>query len=277
MEQPPVDKSQSEKPTTLVGGIDFSHLPHRELTKLSGHRIPSFQIVFRQSALNQLHAHGDSSPRAEICGVLVGDVYQDTTGAFLLVEHIIEGESSTGSAGQVTFTADTWQHIQLKMDRQYPDLRICGWYHTHPGHGVFLSEMDIFLHESFFGLPWQAALVYDPKSGEEGIFNASQGQAHRLDYLIEADEPASSSSARVYHSPVYNAPPIVPVDAPKPVPVIGVRRKDRRWFWHPFRQTLLAIIGLTLFTAMGILLGLIIRLQHFDIELPYWIQHMVHG
>jgi proteasome lid subunit RPN8/RPN11 len=269
VEQPPV-----EKPSSICGGIDFSHLPNRQLEKLNGNRIPSFQIVFRQSALNRLHAHGDSSPRAEICGVLVGDVYQDETGAFLLVEHIIEGESSTGSAGQVTFTADTWQHIQVKMDRQYPDLRICGWYHTHPGHGVFLSEMDIFLHESFFGLPWQAALVYDPKSGEEGIFNASQGQAHRLDFLIEADEAASASSARVFHSPVYNPPPVVPVDAPKPVPVVSVRKHVRR-FWHPFRQMVLAIIGLTLFTAMGVLLGLLIRLQH--IEIPYWIQRMAHG
>jgi proteasome lid subunit RPN8/RPN11 len=269
VEQPPV-----EKPSNVCGGIDFSNLARRELVKLNGHRTPSFQIVFRQSALNRLHAHGDSSPRAEICGVLVGDVYQDQTGAFLLVEHIIEGESSTGSAGQVTFTADTWQHIQVKMDRLYPDLRICGWYHTHPGHGVFLSEMDIFLHESFFGLPWQAALVYDPKSGEEGVFNANQGQAHRLDFLTEVDEPATASSSRVYVSPVYNAPPIVPVDGPKPVPVVAVRKGGRR-FWHPFRQMVLAIIGLTLFTAMGILLGLLIRLQH--IEMPYWLQRMAHG
>jgi proteasome lid subunit RPN8/RPN11 len=271
LEQPPV-----EKPSTLCGGIDFSNLPQRTLVALNGSRMPSFQIVFRQSALNRLHAHGDSSPRAEICGVLVGDVYQDSTGAYLLVEHIIEGEASTGSAGQVTFTADTWQHIQTKMDRLYPDLRICGWYHTHPGHGVFLSEMDIFLHESFFGLPWQAALVYDPKSGEEGIFNASEGQAHRLDLLIETDEPATQSSARTYHSPVYTPPPVVPVDASgaKPVPVVTVRKNFKR-FWHPFRQMVLAIIGLTLFTAMGILLGLLIRLQH--IEIPYWIQQMAHG
>jgi proteasome lid subunit RPN8/RPN11 len=267
VEQPPL-----EKPSTLCGGIDFSRLPHRELVKLTGNRAPSFQIVFRQSALNRLHAHGDSSPRAEICGVLVGDVYQDDTGAFLLVEHIIEGESSTGSAGQVTFTADTWQHIQLKMDRQYPDLRIVGWYHTHPGHGVFLSEMDIFLHESFFGLPWQATLVYDPRSGEEGVFNASQGQAHRLDFLVETDEPATSSSSRAYHTSTYVAPAVVASDAPKPIPVVANRKRS---FWHPFRQIVLAFIGLTLFATAGILLGLLIRLQH--IEIPYWIQRMAHG
>jgi proteasome lid subunit RPN8/RPN11 len=266
-----VENNSTETDSNVCGGINFAHLPHRVLVKVAGDRTPSFQVIFRQSALNRLHAHGDSSLRAEVCGVLVGDVYQDDIGSFLLVEHIIEGQSSTGSAGQVTFTADTWQHIQLQMDKQYPDLRIVGWYHTHPGHGVFLSEMDIFLHESFFGLPWQAALVYDPRSGEEGVFSAAQGQAHRLDFLTETDEPATC--ARTFHSPVYTPPAPVASDAPKVVPVIRVR--DRRWFWYPVRQMVLALIGLTLFTAMGILLGLLIRLQH--IEIPYWIQRMAHG
>jgi proteasome lid subunit RPN8/RPN11 len=249
-----VENEPTQANPNVCGGIDFSRLPHRSMAKLSAGRTQSFQVIFRQSALNRIHAHGDSSPRAEICGVLVGDVYQDDTGAFLLVEHIIEGQSSTSSAGQVTFTADTWQHIQLLMDKQYPDLRIVGWYHTHPGHGVFLSEMDIFLHESFFGLPWQTALVYDPRSGEEGVFS---------------DEPATT---KTFHSPVYTPPAQVASEPPKIVPVVRVRK---RRFWYPFRQIVLGVIRLTLFAMAGMLLGLIIRLQH--IEIPYWIQRMTHG
>jgi proteasome lid subunit RPN8/RPN11 len=265
-------QSNADDNSHLVGGIDFANLPHRALTKVTGDRTRAFQVIFRQSALNRVHAHGDSSLRAEVCGVLVGDVYQDELGVFLLVEHVIEGKSSTSSAGQVTFTADTWQHIQLEMDKRFPDLRIVGWYHTHPGHGVFLSEMDIFLHESFFGLPWQAALVYDPRNGEEGVFSAAQGQAHRLEFLTEADE--SANGARTHHStaPATTAEP----ERPKAVPVVKVRSGRRfRRVWHPFRQIVLALIGLSLFTAMGILLGLIIRMQH--IEIPYWIQRMAHG
>lgn len=265
-----VENEPTQANPNVCGGIDFSRLPHRSLVKLSSGRTPSFQVVFRQSALNRIHAHGDSSPRAEICGVLVGDVYQDDTGAFLLVEHIIEGQSSTSSAGQVTFTADTWQHIQLQMDKQYPDLRIVGWYHTHPGHGVFLSEMDIFLHESFFGLPWQTALVYDPRNGEEGVFSASQGQAHRLEFLTELDEPAATQT---FHSPVYTAPAQVASEPPKIIPLVRVRK--RRRFWYPFRQIALGVIGLSLFAVAGSLLGLLIRLQH--IEIPYWITRMTHG
>jgi proteasome lid subunit RPN8/RPN11 len=46
-----------------------------------------------------------------------------------------------------------------------------GWYHSHPGLGVFLSEQDRFIHKSFFGdEPWYIAVVFDPASGERGVF-----------------------------------------------------------------------------------------------------------
>jgi proteasome lid subunit RPN8/RPN11 len=244
------------------GGIDVAHLPRRELIRLDGERTATFQAVMRQSVLNKIHAHGDSSPDAEVCGVLVGDVYQDDFGPFVLVEQMIQGEAAAESIGQVTFTAATWQHIQLEMDKHYPDLRIVGWYHTHPGHGVFLSEMDVFLHESFFGLPWQMAVVYDPKSGEEGMFAAAKGKSHKLGYLVEGDESQTTKIAQ-YNIPV----PEVKIEAPK-------RKKAKRFFKTSFRIGL-ALVGLVLFTALGVLLGLLVKMQH--IEIPYWIQHMVHN
>jgi len=260
-----------ESESDLSGGVDFARLPRRELIKLGGPRTASFQVVIRQSALNRIHLHGDSSPRAEVCGILVGDVYRDDTGPFLLVEHVIEGQSAASSAGQVTFTADTWQHIQVLMDKRYPDLRIVGWYHTHPGHGVFLSEMDVFVHESFFGLPWQAALVYDPRSGEEGIFNARHGRPERLDPIIEADEPATAAAPSPVLSPA-TAESLTP-ESPLPrTPAMYTRKPRRRTI--PIGRCVLGVIGIALFVIMGGLLGLLIRMQH--IQIPYWIQNMAH-
>ncbi|HEX4056396.1 MAG TPA: Mov34/MPN/PAD-1 family protein [Tepidisphaeraceae bacterium] len=264
-----------EPESTIYGGIDFSKLPRRDLIKLrlSGPRTSEFQVVIRQSALNRLHTHGDSSPRVEICGVLVGDVYNDGTGPFLMVEHIVEGQSSTGSAGQVTFTAATWQHIQTSMDSQFPDHRIVGWYHTHPGHGVFLSKLDVFVHESFFGLPWQTALVYDPRSGEEGVFGAEAGQSKRLGYLIDADEPAAEILSQKAISPSASNAEAEPAATPRPGATPALRTRKRRH--APLGRILLGIIGLALFAAMGLLLGLLIRLQDFHI--PEWILHMARS
>jgi proteasome lid subunit RPN8/RPN11 len=258
-----------ENENSLNGEIDFARLPERVLGKLSGPRLTALQVVIRQSALNRVHVHGDSSPAAEVCGVLVGEVYRDATGPFLLIEHIVKGEAATGSAGQVTFTAATWQHIQETMDREYPDLRIVGWYHTHPGHGIFLSEMDIFLHESFFGLPWQTALVYDPRGGDEGFFASEAGKSRRMPHLIEANEPATAtlSQGRQTNGTLETAPALAPRQGA--TPIIQTRNPRNK---PPVGRILLAIIGLVLFAAVGVLLGLMIRTQ--NLHLPDWIQRM---
>ncbi len=153
------------------------------------------------------------------------------------------------------------------MEMQFPDHRIVGWYHTHPGHGVFLSKLDIFAHESFFGLPWQTALVYDPRNGEEGVFGTEEGQSKRVGYLVDGDEPATEILSHKANQPEADAatPPRAPT------PLLRTRKRQRA----PVGRILLGIIGLALFAAMGLLLGLLIRLQDFHI--PEWIQHMARS
>ncbi len=155
------------------------------------------------------------------------------------------------------------------MDKQFPDLRIVGWYHTHPGHGIFLSEMDIFLHESFFGLPWQTAFVYDPRSGDEGFFGAEGGHSKRMAHLVEADEAAITklSQSGQPTGELESAPAIAPRRAA--VPLMRTRKPRKA---ASAGKIFLAIIGLFLFAALGILLGLMIRTQ--DLHLPDWIQRM---
>jgi proteasome lid subunit RPN8/RPN11 len=54
----------------------------------------------------------------------------------------------------------------------YPDESavIVGWYHTHPGFGIFLSGMDQFIHQNFFIQLWHVALVLDPVARRSGFF-----------------------------------------------------------------------------------------------------------
>ncbi len=110
-----------------------------------------------------------------------------TFGPFLYVEASIRGEHAGSQGAQVTFTPETWTHVQEEMDRHHADKKILGWYHTHPGFGVFLSEMDLFIQQNFFGLPWQTAYVYDPVSGEEGMFVWREGTPTRDAFLVEED------------------------------------------------------------------------------------------
>jgi proteasome lid subunit RPN8/RPN11 len=54
--------------------------------------------------------------------------------------------------------------------------RIVGWYHSHPGHGLFLSQTDLETHMQFYQFsPYALSLVVDPKSAEFGIWIYENG------------------------------------------------------------------------------------------------------
>jgi proteasome lid subunit RPN8/RPN11 len=173
-----------------------SDWPHH-LFPLSRSGVAGTLVVIRQSVLNEIHRHGQSQTNVEVCGVLVGNGYQDNDGPFVYIEFSIRGEHAGNQTAQVTFTSETWCHIQEIMDREHPERRILGWYHTHPGFGIFLSPMDLFIHENFFGGHEQLALVYDPLGGDEGMFVWRDNQPVREEVLIEPDEPNDTDSTNI--------------------------------------------------------------------------------
>lgn len=128
-----------------------------------------------------LLSHAASSPDAEICGVLVGSPGRDSHGEFVHVTSTIRGERAREAGAQVTFTHETWDHIHREMDESYPGYAIVGWYHSHPGFDVFLSDMDAFIHRNFFGAPHHVALVHDPLLGRTALFTLRDGEMVPLD------------------------------------------------------------------------------------------------
>ena len=99
-----------------------------------------------------------------------------------------EGKQAGNFGTQVTFTHETWNHINQEKDAKYPDEQVVGWYHTHPGFGVFLSEMDMFIQQNFFNQPYQIAIVFETKKDEEGCFAWSEGKSEPLKYYWVGDD-----------------------------------------------------------------------------------------
>jgi proteasome lid subunit RPN8/RPN11 len=165
--------------------VDDTGAAEVSLRHLWGTRERRFQVVFRAEVLDEIHAHGQSITEVEICGVLVGRVARDSLGPFLHITGSIRGSQAEQRAAQVTFTAETWEKIHAQMDQRDPADRIVGWYHTHPGFGIFLSGMDLFIQDNFFNRPEQIAFVYDPIGGDEGAFVWRAGKSVREPHLIE--------------------------------------------------------------------------------------------
>ena len=133
-------------------------------------------VAIGSDVIRQIRQHARSSIKTEVCGVLVGS----ENGDGMEVEACISGLNAEQAGAHVTFTQDTWEHIYKVKDQQYPDQRIVGWYHSHPGFGIFLSDHDTFIHKNFFSSPKQVAWVCDPHSDEEGCFGWVSGRIERL-------------------------------------------------------------------------------------------------
>ncbi len=137
---------------------------------------PEYRVHFSEDAYEQMKAHAATTDEVELCGVLVGEVCKDEQGPYLRITGAIEGQGAKNYGAQVTFTHETWSHLHEVKDARYPDTRIVGWYHTHPGFGVFLSSMDTFIQENFFSEPYQVAVVIETRRGVEGCFVWQDGR-----------------------------------------------------------------------------------------------------
>lgn len=140
-------------------------------------------LVVNSEVLRRIRQHARSESKTEVCGVLIGD---EENGK-VRIDACISGVNAAQGGSHVTFTQDTWEHIYKIKDKEYPEARILGWYHSHPGFGVFLSDHDTFIHKNFFSSPQQVAWVYDPLSDEEGCFGWVNGRLERLSQLAVSD------------------------------------------------------------------------------------------
>lgn len=138
-----------------------------------------YRINVSEYAYEMIGKHAIEDKTVEICGVLIGELYKDDTGPYLEIIDIIKGEYADNKSGEVKFTHETWSFINSKKDSEFKDLKIVGWYHSHPNFGIFLSDQDMFIHRNFFNQSWQVAYVIDAIRNEDGFFIWHSGKAIR--------------------------------------------------------------------------------------------------
>lgn len=145
----------------------------------------SFSIILDEDAHRQMLAYAATDLNREMAGVILGSYEQHGEGIVVWVKAAIEARDALGERASVKFTHKSWEHINEVKDRFFPELKIVGWFHTHPGFGIFLSEYDRFIHKNFFNLPWQVAFVADPRAKTEGFFRWFHGELVPAGYKTE--------------------------------------------------------------------------------------------
>jgi proteasome lid subunit RPN8/RPN11 len=132
--------------------------------------------VLADGVLDAVRAHVDEELEREVGGILAGRLVEGRAHVDLAVPAL----RAEGHRTNVTFTHDVWEDVLAQLDRDHPELRIVGWYHSHPGFGIFLSEYDQFIQQNFFPADGMVALVVDPQTGASGWFATRDGATVRL-------------------------------------------------------------------------------------------------
>lgn len=133
-------------------------------------------VLNSQQALLQINEHGSSNMLSELGGVLLGHAYREGSTIVVEIKGAIPAQSEDRGPVHFTFTADVWSQIHKDRAQHFPDLEIVGWFHTHPGLGVFYSSDDVVVHSAAFTLPWHIGLVVDPVRQEAAYFGWQRGE-----------------------------------------------------------------------------------------------------
>ncbi len=95
-------------------------------------------------------------PVKEIGGLLFGKIEERGKKVCLHIYKAVY--CGKGSSGEVELNPEK----MIEAIKRYPNFRVLGWWHTHPGYGLFLSEKDIRTQKSWQSLnPYVVAMVID--------------------------------------------------------------------------------------------------------------------
>ncbi len=190
-----------------------------------GHHRTNEIVGLKEVSEAVIYEHIFECADREVGGVLIGRAAAG--GGLPLVTGAIPAISADEQRATLTFTQEAWAHFHRVLESEFPaDEQIVGWYHSHPGFGIWLSGHDRFIHENFFTAPSQIAVVVDPHAQTEGVFAWRDGD---LTPLFERPTPSGWVAARPAQRPASEVNASVSdhaaVDEPHdryPLPVLAI-------------------------------------------------------
>lgn len=151
-------------------------------------------IVVTEEVLLATAHHVAQDTSKESGGFLLGNRYEcpNTDRQYIIIDQFMKADYTEGTQVSLTFTTDSWGQLTERMSGKYRGKQLVGWYHSHPGMGIFLSNYDLDIHKNRFANEWDVALVLDPIKHEGGFFAWVGGNVNpreKLDFyeLLDGD------------------------------------------------------------------------------------------
>jgi proteasome lid subunit RPN8/RPN11 len=185
-------------PELLNRHDEWTHDPDgwRYRVPAQGYVPSSLKVVFLQSALTKIFQHATEINNIERFGILIGGVSYDAERRENWVEIVdmLPAERVNANVASVEVSHEEIGRLNTKVDRILADtgdvIRKIGWYHTHPGHGIFMSGTDQTNQAYCYTADWQVALVVDPIQHHYGVFSGPDCYALTDGVLVLSQEDA---------------------------------------------------------------------------------------
>lgn len=124
------------------------------------------RVAITDSVIDGIEEHCFSEVNHEVGGFLIGKIEEKLT----TISAFVASTKAQSHQTSLTFTHEAWDEVYQVMATDYPGENLVGWYHSHPGFGVFMSDYDSFIQQNFFASRGQVALVVDPLEGASAWF-----------------------------------------------------------------------------------------------------------
>ncbi len=161
-----------------------------QLSRLGTIHDDAVPILFHERVFDEIIEYSHQDLRNEIGGFLIGGPYEADR-EYVEIRDFLPANKTQSRAASLTFTHDTWSELNREVEEKFPDDKVIGWHHTHPGFGIFLSAYDLFIHRNYFSAPFHIALVVDPKAQEFGFFQWRGDEIVDCGFVFMFENPES--------------------------------------------------------------------------------------
>lgn len=124
----------------------------------------------------QIEEFAGRDRQKECIGLLLGTVTTEDRARVLHIKAALPAYDAHGSRTDIKLGLHAWDMMLSDRDKRYGKLGVLGWFHSHAGWGVFMSDADVFIQRHFFRHPNMVAYVLDPTKGKDGFFYWHEGK-----------------------------------------------------------------------------------------------------
>ena len=160
------------------------------------HPPEKYSVFIQMGCYEQIQHHCESeSGSHEVIGLLIGDHFSDTSGPYTHIFGAVTGSYNSNMV-HVKFTKEGLLQVNSRFedfkitqtkcpidgsrlrhhrcgrcDYHVSESKIVGWYHSHPGHGSFMSQTDLDTQ-----MQYKVAVVIDPINDQVRAWQTIKGE-----------------------------------------------------------------------------------------------------